>query len=81
LVEAVAAPAVANGRSATRPWAAVGVLGRATWSPSYRIFFEAEAGAILPLVRDRFFLEPRTTIEETPTVGLMGNIGTGVRFY
>ncbi len=69
-----------SGRSATRPWVAVGAGLRLEWKLSSSWFAQLDGEGSAPLVRDRFvFDEPPTTVHEPPRVGLSAGIGLGYR--
>jgi hypothetical protein len=69
---------VTPARSAVRPWAAVGALGRVRYVFQRRFFVELSGGATLPLVRDRFFFEPDTTAYRAPAITGAGAAALGV---
>ena len=64
---------------ARRPWLAAGALLRVRWVlPTF--FFEWEAGAIFPLERARFVVEPGNTVFEVPVAAGTTGLGIGVLF-
>jgi hypothetical protein len=67
-------------RDVTRPWVAVGAVGRAEWFFLSPLFLDVEAGLRFPLVRTRYFFDPDTTIYRPPPAGWVAGIGLGVRF-
>jgi hypothetical protein len=67
-------------RSEARPWMSVGPVVRARWAPVSLVVVEAEAGAPVAAVRDRFFVEPSTTVFRAPAVGWTVAVGAGVLF-
>ena len=70
---------IAPARDATRLWAAVTTLARASWTFYGPLSLELGAGARWPLYRTRFFFQPDTTIYRTPAVGLTVGGGLGLR--
>jgi hypothetical protein len=68
-------------RSDTRLWFAVGAVARAQLRITGPLFAELEVGAFLPIVRDRFFFEPDSTLFRAPIVGWSGAAGLGVAFW
>jgi hypothetical protein len=67
-------------RSDTRPWLSAGVAlrGRLVFEP---VFVELEGSAFAPLIRDRFYVEPDTTLERAPVLAAAGQAGAGVSFW
>jgi hypothetical protein len=62
-----------------RLWLAAGALLRVRWVlPTF--FFEWEAGAIFPLERARFVVEPGNTVFEVPVAAGTTGLGIGVLF-
>ena len=59
---------VVPSRSASRPWAAGGLLARSRYFLLPRFFVEVSAALLAPFVRDRFFFEPGTTVFRPPVV-------------
>jgi hypothetical protein len=68
-------------RSDSRPWMTLGLVARARVTVVGALFVELEGGAFAPLVRDRFFVEPDTTVERVPAVAAAGAAGGGVTFW
>jgi hypothetical protein len=60
-----------------RGWFSAGLLGRAEWVPLGSFHLEAQAGAMLPLVRDPYFIQP-ATLYEVPAVAAVATLGLGV---
>jgi hypothetical protein len=52
--------------SDTRPWAGLGALGAVRYLVLSPLFVELSLGVRFPLVRDRFFFEPDTTVFRPP---------------
>jgi hypothetical protein len=71
---------VESGESRTRIWLAAGALARARWVFAAPLFAEIEARTTIPLLRDRYFSRPDTTIYEIPVVTTAGAAAVGVRF-
>jgi hypothetical protein len=68
-------------RTDTRPWLTFGLVARARLVVVGSLFAEVEGGAFAPIVRDRFFVEPNSTIEQAPSVAAAGAAGIGVTFW
>jgi hypothetical protein len=69
---------VAMTRSATRPWVDVGVALALRLRIAGPVFVEAQGGVGVPLVQDRFFLEPNDTVFQASF--LTGHAGGGLGF-
>jgi hypothetical protein len=68
-----------SARTAEYAWAAAGALLRFRWvAPP--VFFDLEVGAVVPLVRERFYVEPGSVVFEVPPVAGVGGIGLGAYF-
>jgi hypothetical protein len=67
----------ASARSAHFPWVAPGALLRLRWSEP-RWFVDAEAGAVFPLVRERFTYAPGFLVHEVPGAAGVGGIAFGL---
>jgi hypothetical protein len=69
-----------GGRSATRPWLALGAGFRLEWRLTSQLFAELEGEGAMPVIRDRFvFDEPETTVHEPSFLGANGAIGLSYR--
>jgi hypothetical protein len=68
-------------RNDTRPWLTVGGVLRARLTIYGGLFAEVEGTAFAPIVRDRFFIEPDTTIQHVPAVAAAGGAGLGASFW
>ena len=68
-------------RSDTRPWVTVGLVVRARITVVGALFLDLEGGGFVPLVRDRFFVEPDATIQQVPILAAAGAGGVGVTFW
>jgi hypothetical protein len=78
-MEAEEAQQVENAVDVHRLWLAAGALLRVRWVfPTF--FFEWEAGAIFPLERTRFIVEPGNTVFEVPVAAGTTGLGIGVLF-
>ncbi len=55
-------------RSDTRPWVGLGALGAVRYVVVSPVFVELSLGVRFPLVRDRFFFEPDTTVFQVPAI-------------
>ena len=75
----VSATGVADPQSLSRwvPFAAVGVRGSLDVGPG---FVELEVRGSIPLVRERYYIDPAVTVFEATAVALDGALGVGVRF-
>jgi hypothetical protein len=65
-------------RSDTRPWVAVGALGTARYRVVWRLFAELSVGLRVPLLRDRYFFEPDTTVFRPPALAALGSGALGI---
>lgn len=72
---------VRNARSRTRPWMSIEMHGRAVWSPVPALAFELEAGAVAPVVRETFVLQPTLRVYEAPAIAFVARGGVAVRFW
>jgi hypothetical protein len=69
-----------GGRSATRPWLALGAGLRLEWRVTPHLFAELEGEGATPVIRDRFvFDEPETTVHEPSVLGANAAIGLSYR--
>jgi hypothetical protein len=67
-------------RSGVRPWLSLGAALRGRIMVIGPLFLEAEGGATLAMVRDRFFVEPSQTVYRAPLVGWSATAGAGILF-
>jgi hypothetical protein len=67
-------------REERRAWVAVGATVRAEWLFLDPAFLDLGLGVTFPLIRDRFFFQPDTTVYRPPAAGLVARAGLGVRF-
>jgi hypothetical protein len=72
---------VSPSRSGTRAWVSVGLVVRARLTVIGSLFLEVEGGAFAPIERDRFFVEPNSTVQQAPVVAAAGAAGVGVTFW
>jgi hypothetical protein len=63
-----------------RTWLALGAVGQAEWTFLEPLTLDFGAGLVVPLIRDRFFFQPDTTLYRPPAVGGLVRAGLGVRF-
>jgi hypothetical protein len=70
-----------SSRTSTRPWISAGALVRARLVIVGGLFVEVEGGAYVPIVRDRFFLEPDETVHRAPVVSAAGASSLGASFW
>ncbi len=67
-------------RSAVRPWFALGAVARVRIDLPSPLFVELEAALIIPVVRDRFYVEPYAVVYRAPTVGGTSAFALGASF-
>jgi hypothetical protein len=67
-------------RSDLRPWFAFGAIARARLELAAPLFLELEGGALVAVVRDRFFVEPGTLVYRAPLVGATTAFAVGLAF-
>jgi hypothetical protein len=79
-VRTASAVDIPAGRSATRPWLALGPSAHGRWRLLAPLFIDAAAGLTLPALRDHVYLKPRFTVHDVPWLGFIGEIGLGVEF-
>jgi hypothetical protein len=72
---------VTPSRTSTRLWLAAGAVARARWLTWGRLSLEGEMAAVAPLIRDRFYTEPATTVYRPPVLGWAASAGAGVFFW
>jgi hypothetical protein len=68
-------------RTTSRPWVSLGAVARGRWEFTAPFFLEAEAAMLLPLVRDRFFVEPDTTVFRPAVAGWSAGAGLGMTLF
>jgi hypothetical protein len=68
-----------NGTDMQRPWMAAGSLVHVRWVMR-RFFVDLEGGVMFPLLRERFYVEPSTSIYQVPAVTGAGGLALGVYF-
>ncbi|MEO8797798.1 MAG: hypothetical protein ABI551_07935 [Polyangiaceae bacterium] len=68
-------------RSQTRPWLLLGAVGRGQLRLVGPVFIELEMALYAPLVRDRFYLEPDTTVFRASAIAWGGSAGLGVTIW
>jgi hypothetical protein len=76
----VRASGVDDARDRTRPWVAPGVAGRLAVRAWRALWLEVEGNTTFPLIRDRFYLAPETTIHQVPLVTVGVSAGVAVVF-
>jgi hypothetical protein len=69
-----------NPDSVTRPWLSIGALARGSLSPLRWLALEPELGVGFPLVRDRYYLRPSTTVHDVPFIEFEGGVAIGAVF-
>jgi hypothetical protein len=62
-----------------RAWMAAGSLVHVRWVVR-RFFVDLEGGIVVPLLRERFYVEPSTGVYQVPTVTGAGGLALGVYF-
>jgi hypothetical protein len=79
ILEGKGSGGVTSPQDHTRPWFALGVRGRVTWTPIDRIVLEIAGGADAPLARDTFLFEPSDDIYRAPVIAVVGSASFGVQ--
>jgi hypothetical protein len=72
---------VVPARSSSRPWVSLGAAARGRWEFAAPFFLEGEAALDFPMVRDRFFVQPDTTIFQPPVAGWSVAAGLGMTLF
>jgi hypothetical protein len=73
---------VQPGRTNTRPWVTAGSVARGRWTVLDPLFVEVETAALVPIVRDRFFLETNnTTVFQAGVVAWTAAAGAGLSIW
>jgi len=72
---------VPNGTTSTDLWLAPGGVASLEWAFGSSLAVELQGGAIVPLLRTRFFLAPDTTIFSVPAIAATGGIAARLRFW
>jgi hypothetical protein len=72
--------AVAPSAQVTRPALLVGGLGRLSFLALDLLLLQIEAGPLLPVLRDRFYLLENTTVFRIPAVTGFVAAGVGIEF-
>ncbi len=72
---------VAPARTASRPWVSVGPVADLDLYMLGPIYTRFEVAMDVPLVRDRFFVEPNNTVFTAPVVGWTGALGVGATIW
>jgi hypothetical protein len=70
-----------NPSASTNLWVMPNAGASLGWVLSSAVTLELHGGAVLPLLRTRFFLAPNTTIFEVPTVSGAASLAARVRFW
>lgn len=68
---------VTPSRGVSRPWLSVGPAASASFYLVERLFARLEGALDVPLVRDRFYFEPETTVFQAPAVGWTATLALG----
>ena len=76
----VSADDIVNAQGSRRLWLAPGGHVAARWPRTSRIFGELQAGVSFPLLRERFYFAPGTSIHSTWAAVPWVSISAGVRF-
>jgi hypothetical protein len=71
---------IPEAQAVRRPWFALGAAAHVRWFVAGLVFAELSGGALFPVVRDRVYLAPGTTVHEVPWIGGMGEFALGVDF-
>jgi hypothetical protein len=72
---------VVDALTESRPWLALGPVGRATWSFSRAVFVDADLGLLVRPGADRFVFLPDITVYQVPVVALSVALGLGMHFF
>ncbi|MCC7380313.1 MAG: hypothetical protein IT384_00680 [Deltaproteobacteria bacterium] len=78
---AATAEGVENPVDEGRPWLAAGAGVRIQWRGLDPLVLEASGGATVPILRDRFFFAPGTTVHEVASIAAFGGGGASVAFF
>jgi hypothetical protein len=70
-----------NGRSGETTYLALGGIAVTRVKISGPFFGEVALGAVAPLQRDRFYLEPSTTVQRVSAVSFVGAAGVGLSIW
>ena len=68
-------------RDQARPWLALGPVARGRWVFLGPFHLELEGALFAPVIRDRFFLQPSTTVFQAPIVGFSASLGVGASIW
>lgn len=79
-VRAAGARNIPAGRTAARPWLALGPFAHGRWYLASSIFVDMGAGLTVPALHDRVYLAPSFTVHDVPWLGFVGELGLGVEF-
>jgi hypothetical protein len=71
---------VENAESTSLLWLSVATGGRLGIDLGRRVFVEAEAQVVLPLLRHGFYVRPNEVVQRVPVLGVDGSIALGYRF-
>lgn len=72
---------VVPSRDVTRPWVSLGPVASMSLYALGPAFLHLEGALDLPLVRDRFFVEPNDTVFSAPIVGWTAGLGAGATIW
>jgi hypothetical protein len=67
--------------SPSRPWFAAAVTGRLEWAIARPVAVEVEAGATIPLSRDRFYFQTNTEVYRFGSAGPVVGAGIAARLW
>jgi hypothetical protein len=68
-------------RNDVRPWFMIGAPASGRWVVAGLFFLEIEAALLVPILRDRFFLRPDTTIFRAAPIAFSASAGAGVSIW
>jgi hypothetical protein len=71
---------VVDAQPTRRTWLAPGALARIAWRPGEHLYFEIEGGVLVPLSRERFYVDPSVTLYRQPAAGMSAGVGAGFVF-
>lgn len=68
-------------RTDVRPWFMLGAVGQGRWVVVGPLFLELEAALLVPVVRDRFFFQPDTTVFRASPIAFSASAGVGFSIW
>lgn len=71
---------IPGARTVPRPWLSLGPAVQGRWKLAPPIFVELGGSLLFPVLQDRVYLRPDTTVHDVPIAGFVGEFGIGVEF-